>query len=159
MPTAIPKPADLRSLLDVRQILVPSDGSVASYEALAQAINVAKRNKGQVVVVHVIEVKRTLPLDADMPNEAMRGEEILSEAERLAEQMDFKVEGELLQAREAGHAIVDEAIERNMDAIVLGTEYKRPFGEFQLSRTIQYVMKHAPCQVWVYRMPARTGDG
>lgn len=155
----MPKLADLSSLLDVHRILVPSDGSIASYEALAQAVNVAKRNKGQVVVVHVIEVKRTLPLDADMPDEAQRGEEILSEAERLAEELGFKIEGELLQAREAGHAIVDEAIERRMDVIVLGTEYKRPLGEFQMSRTTQYVMKHAPCQVWVYRMPTRAGEG
>jgi nucleotide-binding universal stress UspA family protein len=154
----MPKLTDLRALLDVRQILVPCDGSLASYEALAQAINVAKRNRGSVVVVHVIEVKRTLPLDADMTDEAQRGEEVLSESERLAAELDFHLDGELLQAREAGHAIVDEALERRVDAIVLGTEYKRPFGEFQLSRTIQYVMKHAPCQVWVYRMPARTEE-
>jgi nucleotide-binding universal stress UspA family protein len=154
----MPPLADLRALLDVREILVPSDGSLASYEALAQAVNVAKRNKGQVFVVHVIEVKRTLPLDAEMAEEAQRGEEILSEAERLAEELDFHVEGELLQAREAGHAIVDEAMERRVDAIVMGTEYRRPFGEYQLSRTIQYVLKHAPCQVWVFRMPVRQSD-
>ncbi|MFN8559091.1 MAG: universal stress protein [Dehalococcoidia bacterium] len=146
---------DLRSLLDVKELLVPSDGTTASYEALAQAIAVAKRNKGHVFVVHVIEVRRTLPLDAEMAEEAQRGEDILSEAERLAAELDFHIEGELLQAREAGHAIVDEAIERRADAIVLGTDYKRPFGEFQLGRTMQYVMKHAPCQVWVFRMPAR----
>jgi nucleotide-binding universal stress UspA family protein len=152
----MPRLADVRALLDVKNILVPSDGSIASYEALAQAITVAKRNKGHVTVVHVIEVKRTLPLDAEMIEEAQRGEEILTEAERLAEEMDFTIEGELLQAREAGHAIVDEAMERRVDAIVLGTEYKRPLGEFQLSRTTQYVLKHAPCQVWVFRMPAPT---
>ncbi len=155
----MPRLAELRALLDVREILVPSDGSNASYEALAQAISVAKRNKGHVFVVHVIEVKRTLPLDAEMIEEAQRGEEILSEAERLAQDLDFRVEGELLQAREAGHAIVDEALERRVDAIVMGTEYKRPFGEFQLSRTTQYVLKHAPCQVWVFRMPARAETG
>ena len=154
----MPSLAELRALLDVREILVPSDGSRASYEALAQAINVAKRNKGHVVVVHVIEVKRTLPLDAEMVDEAQRGEEILSEAERLADELDFEVSGELLQAREAGHAIVDEALERRVDAIVLGTEYERPLGDFQLSRTTQYVLKHAPCQVWVFRMPSPGGD-
>ena len=153
----MPGLADLRSLLDVREILVPSDGSFASYEALAHAIGIAKRNKGHVFIVHVIEVKRTLPLDAEMSEEARRGDEILGEAERLAGELDFHVEGELLQAREAGHAIVDEAIERRIDAIVIGTEYKRAFGEYQTGRTIQYVMKHAPCQVWVFRMPVRTG--
>lgn len=154
----MPRLADLRMLTDVREILVPCDGSDASYDAVAQAISVAKRNKGRVVVVHVIEVKRTLPLDAEMHAEASHGEEILSEAERLGDELGFKIEGELLQAREAGHAIVDEAIEKQIEAIVLATEYKRPFGEFQISRTIQYVMKHAPCQVWVFRMPAGAGE-
>ncbi len=151
--------ADLRALIDSREFLVPCDGSAASYEALVQAVNVAKRNKGHVFVVHVIEVKRTLPLDAEMIDEAQRGEEILSEAERLAEEFEFQIEGELLQAREAGHAIVDEALERRVETIVLGTEYKRPLGEFQMGRTTQYVLKHAPCQVWVFRMPARQGEG
>ena len=34
--------------------------------------------------------------------------------------MDFKIDGELLQAREAGHAIVDEAMERGVDLILHG---------------------------------------
>jgi nucleotide-binding universal stress UspA family protein len=65
----------------------------------------------------------------------------------------------LLQAREAGHAIVDEAIERGIDVIAIGTEYTRPFGEFQMGRTTQFVMKQAPCQVWLFRLPARGGEG
>ena len=150
--------ADLRALLDVREVLVPIDGSVAAQEALAHAINVAKHNKGRVLVVHVIEVNRRLPLDAELIAEAQRGEDYLGEAERLAEELDFHIEGELLQARLAGHAIVDEAIERRVDAIILGSDYKRPFGEYHVGQTIQYVMKHAPCQVWVYRMPLRGGD-
>ena len=155
----MPRLDDLRGLLDARQFLVPCDGSLASYEALALACTEAKRNKGRVFVVHVIEVKRTLPLDADMMSEAHRGEAILTEAERIGDELDVRIEGELLQAREAGHAIVDEAIERGIDVIVIGAEYTRPFGEYQVSRTVQFVMKNAPCQVWIFRMPARTGEG
>ena len=155
----MPRLSDLHALLNARQFLVPCDGSMAAYEALALACTEAKRNKGRVFVVHVIEVKRTLPLDAEMAPEAQRGEAILTEAERLGDELDIKVEGELLQSREAGHAIVDEAIERGVDVIVLGTEYTRPFGEFQVGRTTQFVMKHAPCQVWVFRLPARAGEG
>ncbi|MGH2585283.1 MAG: universal stress protein [Dehalococcoidia bacterium] len=154
----MPRLDDLRSIIDARQFLVPCDGSSASYEALAFACTQAKRNKGRVFVVHVIEVKRTLPLDAEMVTEAQRGEAILTEAEHVGDELDVRVEGELLQAREAGHAIVDEAIERGIDVIVMGTEYTRPFGEYQVGRTAQFVMKHAPCQVWVFRMPTG-GEG
>ena len=155
----MPPPTDLRALLDARQFLVPCDGSSAAYQALALACTEAKRNRGRVFVVHVIEVKRTLPLDAEMVPEAQRGEEILTEAEHIGDDLDVRIEGELLQAREAGHAIVDEAIERGIDVVVLGMTYRRPFGEFEIGRTTEFVMKHAPCQVWVFRMPARAGEG
>ena len=154
----MPSLNNLRALLDAKRFLVPCDGSNASYEALALACSQAKRNKGNVYVVHVIEVKRTLPLDADMVPEAQRGEAILTEAEHVGEALDIKIDGELLQAREAGHAIVDEAIERNIDVIVIGTEYTRPFGEYQVGRTTQFVMRNAPCQVWVFRLPARGAE-
>jgi nucleotide-binding universal stress UspA family protein len=71
-----------------------------------------------------------------------------------ARRQDYEVDGELLQARDAGHAIVDEAIERNADAIVIGVPYSRPFGEFELSRVPTQVMKTAPCEVVLLRMPA-----
>ena len=144
--------------LRLKEILVPVDGSEASLDALALACHLAKRNKGTVYAVYVIEVARTLPLDAELTPEAKQGEEVLTRAEAVAESLDFEVAGELLQARDAGHAIVDEAIERGVDAIILGMSYKRPLGEFQMGRTAQYVIKNAPCQVIVSRAAVR-GSG
>ena len=135
----------------LKTILVPVDGSEASMEAVALACSLGKRNKGKVYVVHVIEVKRSLPLDADLSDEAAQGEEILSQAEKIADDQDFEVQGELLQAREAGHAVVDEAAERRADVIIIGLEAERPFGGFQLGRLPQYALKNAPCHVWLWR--------
>lgn len=145
---AVPEPT-----CDMKTLLVPTDGSPASMGGVALACNIAKRNKGTVYVVHVIEVKRSLPLDAELEPEASEGERILLEAEKVADEQDFQVQGELLQAREAGHAVVDEAVERGVDGIILGVDYKRPFGEFQLGRLTQYVLRNAPCLVWVCRQP------
>lgn len=135
--------------------MVPVDGSHASLQAVALACDIARKNKGHVSVVHVIEVKRTMPLDAELEGEAAAGEEVLTQAARVAREQDFDVDSEILQAREASHAIVDEAIERGADLIILGMEYKQPFGEFQLGRVIQYVMRSAPCEVWVCRHPVK----
>jgi nucleotide-binding universal stress UspA family protein len=143
--------AELDPTGGIKRILVPADGSAASLEAVALACNIAKRNKGKVFVVHVIEVKRALPLDADLTPEATEGEQVLTEAERVADEQGFEIEGQLLQAREASHAVVGEAIEQNADAIIMGVEYKRPLGEFQLGRLPQYVLKNAPCTVWICR--------
>jgi nucleotide-binding universal stress UspA family protein len=135
----------------VRTILVPVDGSPASLDAVAFACGLARKNKGKVYAVHVIEVKRSLPLDADLSSEATTGEDVLVRAEKVAHDNDFKIEGELLQAREAGHAIVDEAMERGVDLILLGAEHKAPLGEYQMGRLTQYVLRAAPCSVWLWR--------
>jgi nucleotide-binding universal stress UspA family protein len=122
--------------------------------AVEFACTVAKRTRGKVHVVHVIEVRRALPLDADLSSEAQRGEQILTQAEATARRQDFEVEGDLLQARDAGHAIVDEAIERQADAIVIGVPFRRPFGDFELGRVPSHVLSNAQCEVVLLRMPA-----
>ncbi len=143
----------VQSFLDMRSILVATDGSPASIEAVELACSLVRKAKGVVTVVHVIEVPRSLPLDAELVEAAQRGEAILAAAEEAADKADYQVEAELLQAREAGHAVVDEAAQRNADAIILGVDYHTPYGEFQLGRTTQYVLKNARCQVWVCRQP------
>ena len=140
--------------IHIRDIVVPVDGSPSSQEALALACFLAKKNKGRVYAVYVIEVARTMPLDAEMTAEAQRGEQVLAEAERLAEDLDYRenVFGELLQARDAAHAVVDEAVERGVSAIVLGVSYRR---DESVDPDMQYVLKNAPCQVIISRSAAR----
>ena len=121
--------------------------------AVEFACILAKRNRGKVNVVHVIEVKRSLPLDAELVSEAQKGEDILMQAEAAAKRQDFEVEGDLLQARDAGHAIVDEATERQADAIVLGVPFRKPFGEFELGKVPSHVLKSAACEVVLLRLP------
>lgn len=139
---------------DVHSYLVPVDGSEAAYHALAVACDLARRNKATVHVLHVIEVARSLALDAALDEEVRHGEEILNRAEEVASDHGVAVEGDLLQARQAAHAVVDEAVERDVDAIVMGVEYHRPLGLFELGRLPTYVLEHAPTQVWLIRYPA-----
>jgi len=143
--------------LDVRDALVPIDGSAASFDALALACQLSKANKGTVYAVYVIEVARALPLDAELAPEATEGEEMLQRAEAIAEKLGYKASGEILQARDAGHAIVDEAIERSVDAIIFGVDYTTPLGEFELDPNAVYVVQHAPCRVILWRAASQGG--
>jgi nucleotide-binding universal stress UspA family protein len=60
----------------------------------------------------------------------------------------------LLQARDVGAALVDEATERGADVLVVGLGYRKRFGgDFAIGRTVPYVLKNAPCAVWVLREP------
>lgn len=133
--------------------LVPITNSPASLEAVAVASTVARSRKGRVYLVHVIEVNRSLPLNAEMDAEARRGEQVIRRAEALASEAGCSVTGTLVQAREAGMAIVDEAQDRGVDAIVMGIGHKRLTGSFQVGRTVDHVLKNATCAVWVVRQP------
>ena len=147
------------------RLLVPLDGSDAAWRALDAACAVARQHRASVSSLYVIEVPRTLPLDAELERDFARGEEILRRAEEIARAHRVRTDGSLCQARQAGHAIVDEAIERGADAIVVGVEYARPYGRFRLGELPQYVLAHAPCEVWLFRYPppeaggARAGGG
>lgn len=138
-----------------QDILVPVDGNPSAFDALALACTIARRNKGMVYAVYIIEVARTMALDAELDADARGAEAILQQAEQIASEADCKIEGEILQARDAGHAIVDESIERGVSAIFLGVDYKMPLGEFELGATARYVIDHAPCQVVVVREAAQ----
>ena len=52
---------------------------------------------------------------------------------------------------EAGAAIVDEATDKNADIIMLGATLRRQFGFLTIGETVDYVLKHAPCEVIVVR--------
>ncbi len=137
-----------------QDILVPVDGNPSAFDALALACTISRRNKGTVYAVYIIEVARTMALDIELDADARGAETILQQAEQIAGEADCKIEGEILQARDAGHAIVDESIERGVSAIYLGVDYKMPLGEFELGETANYVMDHAPCQVILVREAA-----
>ncbi len=138
-----------------KAILVPVDGNPPAFDALALACIISRRNKGIVYAVYIIEVARTMALDAELEADARNAETILRRAEQIGSEVDCKIEGEILQARDAGHAIVDESIERGVNAIFLGVDYKMPLGEFELGETAHYVIDHAPCQVILVREAAR----
>ena len=133
---------------EFHKILVPVVGTEADEEAIRLACKLAKKNKGKIYAVYVITIKRNLPLDAEI--EIRAGEGILDRIERVAEEQDYEVETDLLQARDAGPAIVDETVERGVDLILMGVKYKRRFGQFYLGNVVPYVLKNAPCRVILY---------
>jgi nucleotide-binding universal stress UspA family protein len=138
---------------NVRKILVPVNGTKADEAAIKLACRLAKGVKGKIYVTYVIQVDRTLPLDAECRAEIEKGEKILDQAECIAAEQDYKCETDLLQAREIGPAVVDEAIERAVDMIIIGISYKQKFGGFSLGNTMPYVLKNAPCWVLICREP------
>src|SRR6185503_21138852 len=109
--------------MQLKRILVALAGSSADPDVIRLVAWMAKPAKAAVVGIHVIEVRWNLPLDAVLEPELDRGEELLASAKKVASQAGFELDTELLQARDAAAAIVDTAVERKVDLVVVSMPY------------------------------------
>ena len=46
---------------------------------------------------------------------------------------------------------VQEAVDKSVDAIVLGLPYREVYGSFSMGETAPYVLRNAPCKVILWR--------
>ncbi len=139
----------------LQRLIVPVDGSAGDRRVLELVGEWMHQQAVSITLLYVVEVVQSMPLDAELPAEVMRGETALARAEALAHASAGKattITSELLQSRSTGAAVVDEAIERDADAIVIAAANRRKHGQTTLGETIAYVLKNAPCEVMLIRL-------
>src|SRR5258708_29149778 len=103
-----------------KKVLVAVGGEGIDAETVRLACRMTDNPGGKRYGVHIIEVNRSLPLGAVLDEVVERGEKILDEVEQLAAQSQLAVETELVQARDTGPALVDEAVEWGADLVGMG---------------------------------------
>jgi nucleotide-binding universal stress UspA family protein len=134
--------------------VVALNGGRSDARILRLVLDLAKPARAEVIAVHVVEIDWTLPLDASVAEISEDAQRVLDLAESQAARTGYRLETVLVQARDVAAALVDEAVERNADLLVLGLPYRKKFGgDFAIGRTIPYALKNAPCAVWVAREP------
>ena len=137
--------------LEYRRLLVPVLPGHASDDALDIAASLAAERGSQIIAVNVIEIPLELPLTADLPVEEKYANRELDEARAVGDTYGVSVIPRLLRGRSAGAAIVQEAARRDTEIIVIGAPRKdvgrRKRAVF--GRTVDYVLKNAPCRVMV----------
>jgi APA family basic amino acid/polyamine antiporter len=148
-----PLPASVNEDIDYNQILVPIVGSRITDEMMVLACQLATEKKSSIDGLYVIEVPLNLPVDARLVNERAKAEKVLAMAARVADAFKVKFTPHVITARQAGKAIVEEAIERRSEVIILGTMRKRRIGNIVFGRTSDYVLDHAPCEVLLNLVP------
>ena len=134
-------------------ILVAVSGETSDEEAVRLACHLLNPGKGDLFVVYVIEVGRGLPVDAEVAPATARAEEVLKHMEEVTRPFKCNIQAELLQSRSAGPAVVQEAVDKQVDAIVLGVGYHEVYGSFSLGETAPYLLRTAPCRVILWRDP------
>jgi APA family basic amino acid/polyamine antiporter len=148
---------DLRAAPDgagFQRVLVPMKLGDIGEEMVATAVALAKERDASVEALFVLAVPRDRALDAALPAELEeRARLSLEEARELAEDNGVEISTASVRARSIGHAIVDEAVRRQADLIVLGSAPRWRRQSRFFSPTVDHVLRNAPCEVLVVAFP------
>jgi len=152
-------PESMQTDVDYDQILVPIVGTRISDEMMVLACQLATEKKSAIDGLYVIEVPLNLPLDARLVNERQKADRVLRAAAAIASQFKVKFTPHIVTARQAGRAIVEEAMGRRSEVIILGTTRKRRIAGAVFGHTTDYVFDNAPCEVLVNLVPREYPTG
>jgi basic amino acid/polyamine antiporter, APA family len=138
--------------LEFRSILVPIAPGYASDEAMDFACRLAAERRASIVAFTAIEVPLDMSLDASLPEEVAEANEQLDEARAIGDSYGVRVIGRIARTRNIGRAIVDEAIRRQSEIIVMAgpRRVRLQKGRRQIfGDAVDFVLRHAPCRVMV----------
>ncbi|HEU5226972.1 MAG TPA: universal stress protein [Ktedonobacteraceae bacterium] len=134
-------------------IAIVIGGDKLDFNLVYLGCQMAKGAKRKVHLVHVIEVPRALPLKAVLTNESERADHLLHSAMEIAERVGCEAIAEVVQARDAGTAIVDEAKDHHCALLLIGF-VRSDSKTNNLGKIVPYVLANAPCRVWLVQDPA-----
>ncbi|TML36668.1 MAG: APC family permease [Actinobacteria bacterium] len=146
----VPGPVVEREV-EYESVLVAFEDGEYSPQAVATAAKLAARRRRGIHVLVTITVPASAPVNAAMPNEERRAQEIIDSARVLGGR---RVTGHWLKVRpgEAGRRIVDEARAIRARAIVLPLPPRRA-GFPVFSRTLETVLAERPARVIIESEP------
>lgn len=134
-------------------ILVALDGSDQSYNAVHEAITLAKRNNAKLHVLTVKDMEHHYGMTGfgivENPEIDMMAQDILKKAEEIIGDEVTYDSYEIVGAPK--HMIVQFAGDKKMDLIVIGATGAGMINKLMLGSTTQFVVNHAPCNVLVVK--------
>jgi nucleotide-binding universal stress UspA family protein len=148
-----------------QKILVPIDGSEVSLRGLAEAIKLAKNQRGQLRLLHVVN---EMVLDTGFATgvyagsliESIRdaGTKLMHEAEALVRQNGLDPEAVMLEVigGPASELIIAQAKKWPADLIVMGTHGRRGLRRLAMGSDAENVVRDSPVPVLLVHAAART---
>lgn len=143
-----------RSVDALKRILVPTTGMPYSDRGVELACRLGEMQKADILLAYVIEVPRTLPLNAPLPEADAKAEEALNRAVEIVKLHELEAKPLVERAREAAEGIIRAAKDNQADLIVLGMRTDFRGGQAGMGRTTETLLHRAPCEVVVDKLPA-----
>jgi APA family basic amino acid/polyamine antiporter len=150
----VPDPIVEREV-EYHSVLVAFEDSQYSASAVRTAARVAARRRRGIHVIVTIAVPTSSPIDAPLPDQEARAQEVIDSARVLGGR---RVTGhwEKVRPGQAGRRIIDEALAIEARAIVMPRPRKRA-GSSLFGRTLETVLEERPCRVIIESEPLGAG--
>ena len=146
-------------MLSIKKILVPTDGSDYSFNALRYTSSFAKEYNVKVYIMTVIEIHHSIydvyadeiTLDIQESKIASLVNQRLDETEKKAGELGIEDIVKIIRFGNPYHEIINIAKEENVDLIVIGTHGRSGIAHFLIGSVTEKVIRTAPCPVLVVR--------
>lgn len=143
------------------KVLVPVDGSKCSLEGLNVAIDYAKTKNAKICLINVVSVIEGVDLEISASTKeslkdgmAKRAEYIVQQACGVLALADVIATcREIVASTSVPDAIIDYAEKEKVDLIIIGSRGLSPSSRFKMGSVASKVVRHAPCSVYVVKMP------
>jgi nucleotide-binding universal stress UspA family protein len=138
----------------IKRILVPTDFTLSSMQALGQAVQIARRCQATITLLYVVDVNFHIPPTGPVDANKLRAELRQEGREKLA-QMVLGLAGAgvevqtLIRQGLPWEEILDTA--RQYDLVVIGKHKPQPFWHLFTRQTVKGVLEATPCPVMVVR--------
>lgn len=148
-------------MIDLKHILVPTDFSKSSENALRYAVAFVEKFGAQLSLLHVVQdltwfiPEAILVAPAAIPPVEQFHTAALTALERMIKGLNLPgitVHPEVRQGAPF-HAIIEYAREKNIDLIVMGTHGHTGLTHVLVGSTAEKVVRKAPCPVLTVRHP------
>ena len=140
-------------LTKCKRILVAMDRSKYSEKAFDQAISIAKICKSILFVVSVVDLYpevKALVLALEEKGKVLKGtKDFLEGVKAKAKKEKIPCETIVHIGRQPHEFIIQEAKEKNIDLIVMGTHGRTGLDKLLIGSVAERVVGHAPCAVMV----------
>ena len=150
-----------RKKIEIKNILVPIDGSDYSFNAAEYAIRIARNEKAQLFCVHVVTPRIPYGYATPASEESRHHEDVIKGkieswfevVRKMAKDEkihDIKTEI-FIDVKSIIQSIVEYASRKDIDLIVIGTRGKTALKKFLMGSVANGVVEHAHCPVLVVR--------
>ena len=103
-----------------------------------------------IVLIHIIIIQRSFPLDIENENSYNKAEKTLKSLENKTRKIHPSTFGEIIQARHAGSAILEMVKINKPRLLIIGTN-KKANGRLDIGENAQFVLKNNICPTILYK--------